>query len=305
MQVESFGSSRSDCGHMTGQAVPNQAWELAFFLSGHEDLAAQISARAVNRLRVAAAAQDKRRYYQPSLRVSQTDATRSKIILSETDLLQYLIYRESEFLLDALCQGRTNALPQSRDLTEELLIHYVKHLVMLTVSRNSFHVMIGISRVLHNYSTTEAILLYHLVTQNQERAKDESYWRARKGQLIRALKTRFGSVLTVVRGRSGEERIQAQADTTKYQTLVDDCLRRFTPWSTSCLVSENFTPQCNSAPTQMFDSHDDNARNQIKIARMHALIHPACFARLTSTLGLAAPHTQLEIPQFDLSALST
>ncbi|MFN8000783.1 MAG: hypothetical protein U0X75_07185 [Acidobacteriota bacterium] len=65
-------------------------------------------------------------------------------------------------MLDALCQGKTNTLPQSRDVTEELLVHYVKHLVMLTVSRNSFHVTIGISRVLHNYSTTEAILLYHL-----------------------------------------------------------------------------------------------------------------------------------------------
>jgi hypothetical protein len=78
--------------------------------------------------------------------------------------------------------------------------------VSITLMRNSFHVTLGVSRLLYNYTTAESMELYDLIMQDPERTKDDAYWREHKARLMKELKDRFGQLLAVVSGSRGEER---------------------------------------------------------------------------------------------------
>jgi hypothetical protein len=163
--------------------------------------------------------------------------------------------------------------------------------------RNSFHVALGVSRLLYNYTTAESMKLYDLIMQNPERAKDDAYWRERKARLRRELKDRFGQRLAVVRGTHGEKRFQARGDSARYLGLVRQCLQMFTPWDTPCpLLGAGPTPGEIEAFT--FRGSDPDEEHQIEVARMHAVIHPDCYERLVAGLGLDSPARRLEIPKF-------
>jgi hypothetical protein len=217
---------------------------------------------------------------------------RTKVCLSELHLLQRLVYVESE------PHEQQEEQRQSATIDEERLItRYIKHLINITLMRNSFHVALGVSRLLYNYTTAESMKLYDLIMQNPERAKDDAYWRERKARLRRELKDRFGQRLAVVRGTHGEKRFQARGDSARYLGLVRQCLQMFTPWDTPCpLLGAGPTPGEIEAFT--FRGSDPDEEHQIEVARMHAVIHPDCYERLVAGLGLDSPARRLEIPKF-------
>ena len=68
-----------------------RAFRLGYFLHGDRKTAVQITARAMNKLRLAATAQSKRLYYRLTGRADARKA-RSKVSLSEPQLLQRLVY---------------------------------------------------------------------------------------------------------------------------------------------------------------------------------------------------------------------
>jgi hypothetical protein len=217
---------------------------------------------------------------------------RTKVSLSEFHLLQRLVYIESEQ------NERQEEQRQNAAIDEEsLIIRYIKYLINIALMRNSFHVTLGVSRLLYNYTTAESMELYDLIMQDPERAKDDAYWRERKARLMRELKERFGQRLVVVRGPHGEERFQAREDSARYLGLVKRCLLMFTPWDTPCPL-----PGESPAPAKIealaFRGTDPDEEHKFEVARMHAVIHPDCYERLVEGLGLESPTRRLEIPKF-------
>jgi hypothetical protein len=277
-------------------AALRRAFRLAFFIHGDRELAVRIVTEALSKLDAAAAAQSKRSYYRTGGRSrasgSKVISPRTKVSLSELHLLQRLVYVESEQ------HERQEEQRQSAMIDEESLItRYIKHLISITMMRNSFHVTLGVSRLLYSYTTAESMKLYELIMQNPERAKDDAYWRERKARLKRELKDRFGQSLAVVRGPRGEERFQTREDSVRHLGLVKQCLQMFTPWDTPCPLP-GVSPTPGEIVALTFHGSDPDEEHKIEIARMHAMIHPDCYERLVAGLGLDSSARRLEIPAF-------
>jgi hypothetical protein len=277
-------------------AMLRRAFRLARFIHGDRELAVRIAIAAMSKLNASAAAQAKRSYYKTGGRSrplgSKVISPRTKVCLSELHLLQRLVYVESE------PHERQQEQRQSATIDEESLItRYIKHLISITLMRNSFHVTLGVSRLLYNYTTAEGMKLYDLIMQNPERSKDDAYWRERKARLRRELKDRFGQSIAVVRGHHGEERFQKREDSARYLGLVKQCLQMFTPWDTPCPLS-GAGPAPGEIEALTFSGSDPDEEHQIEVARMHVVIHPDCYERLVAGLGLDSPARRLEVPKF-------
>lgn len=262
------------------------AYQLAYFIHGDPIIAKRIAFAALEKLDTAILAQDKRLYYS---------GKRNKVSMPELHLLQRLVYAESE--------GEERRREQQGAITERALLkHFIKHLVKLTVRRNSLHVAVGLSRLLHHYTTTEAMALYSLILQDPARVAAEDYFRSRKKMLLAELKTRFGDLLATTRGPRGEERFVTHEQPQPFIALVRECLLTFTPWRTPCPLPERFDPANGNAPLLSFAGSDPDEEHAIEINRMHALLHPPCLANLTEALQQAAPDEQLAIPRFFMTS---
>ncbi len=269
----------------------NRAYQLAYFIHGDKITATQIVTSAVALLEVAATAQDKRLYYTPTGRTLARKA-RTKVSMSEVHLLQRLIYIESEPYEKN--REQTDALLDE----EDMITHFIKHLVKITVKRNSFYVALGLSRLLHNYSTAETQEIYNVVVQDPERVKDDYYYRSRKAQLMRELKARFTDFLQCVKGHRGEEKFQAMDSADSFAEYVKDCLRMFTPWATPCLMPAQFDGFNDMLGHLSFKDADPDEEHRIEVNRLHTLLHAECFSRLIKGIGYDSPELKLQIPQF-------
>ncbi len=270
-----------------------RAFELAYFIHGDKGVALRIAAEALAKLEVVAAAQDKRLYYRPVGRASRANGERfrNKVSVSDLPLLQRLVYVESE----PHERRDEEASPPTPD-EEDMLIRYIKHLAQITTRRNSFHVTLGLSRLLYNYSTAETMELHRVVAQDADRVREDSHYRARKAQLMKELKERFGDRLTVIRGPRGEERFQTE-DCDRAD-LARECLRMFTPWDTDCEIPDRFDPFVEEIAALSFKGDDPDEEHEIEVKRFHAAMHPDCFERLTASLNFAPPGERLATPSF-------
>jgi hypothetical protein len=262
----------------------SRAFQLAYFILREIQAALFATREAVSALDVTLVRQDKRVHYLPS--------HRTKVSLGEWQMLQRLVYFASE---PEERRQEEHGVPE-----ESLVTHYIKHLVYITGRRNSFFVALGLSRLLHNYTTAETAQIHELVAQNPDRGRDDSYYRRRKAQLMRELQERFGALLAVHRGARGEERFQALPDTQSYMARVRECLREFTPWETYCNLPTSFDPHTDELPSLCFRGDDPDGEHEVEIRRIHALLHPDCFERLLTALRLDGPAKRLEVPEFQL-----
>ncbi len=270
-----------------------RAYRLAFFIHGEKAVALQVVSEALAKLETAAAAQDKRLYYIP-----KSDRSRTKTSAKEPHLLQRLVYAESEpYEREA----------EKRFLTEEpneeeMIIHFIKHLVRITLKRNSFYVTLGLSRLLHHYSTAETMELYNVLVQDPDRGRDDYYYRSRKKQLMQELKDRFGEMLRISKGARGEERFVADECADQHAELVAECLRQFTPWNTGCALPERIDPRSEEIEAFVFCGDDPDQEAATEINRFHAVLHPDCYSRLLSSLALPAPADRLSVPHFSMAS---
>jgi hypothetical protein len=261
-----------------------RAFQLAYFILREEQAALRATREAVSALDVTLVRQDKRIHYLPG--------HRTKVSLGELQMLQRLVYFVSE---------EEERRQEERGVTEASLVtRYLKHLVYITVCRNSFFVALGLGRLLHNYTTPETARIHELVTQDPDRGRDDSYYRRRKSQLMRELQERFGALLAMRRGARGEERFQALPDVRGHLARVIECLREFTPWETRCDLPASFDPDTDELLSLRFRGGDPDGEHEVEIRRFHALLHPDCFERLLAALRLDAPAERLELPQFQL-----
>lgn len=288
------------------EEVLNKAYRLAYFLHQDKSLAIRIVAAATLKLNVAMAVQSKRLYYIPVGRFSRgesrrTDGIRNKALLSDLHLLQRLIYGESEPYERqkerAAQAGPPGVRADGDPATEEdLLVYFVKHLVRITTKRNAFYVTLGVSRLLHSYSTLETMELYNAVIGEPERVKDDYYYRSRKAVLMQEMYQRFGQLIRACRQRRGEERFETQQGSNEQRSLVRECLRLFTPWDTHCPVPSDFDPfKTIIGPLTSKSGADEN---RIEVNRIHAVLHPDCFARLVAAFGYGSPGERVELPRF-------
>jgi hypothetical protein len=261
-----------------------RAFQLAYFILREEQAALFATREAVSALDVTLVRQDKRVHYLP--------IHRTKVSLGEWQMLQRLVYFASE---------PEERRQEAQGVSEDALVaHYIKHLVYITGCRNSFFVALGLSRLLHNYTTAETAQIHELVAQDPDRGRDDSYYRRRKAQLMGELQERFGALLAVQRGARGEERFQSLPDAQGYVAWVKDCMLEFTPWETRCTLPASFDPHADELPSLRFRGNDPDGEHEVEIRRLHALLHPDCFERLLAALRLDAPAERLEVPEFQL-----
>jgi hypothetical protein len=282
--------------------LTNRAFQLAYFLHGERTTAIEIAARALNKLQLAATAQGRRLYYRLTGRPDARKA-RSKVSLGEPHLLQRLVYVESEQferLREAAAQatGSNGAIPIRQS---DLVVFFIKHLVRITTKRNSFYVTLGLSRLLYNYSTAETMEIYNLVIQDPDRVHDDYYYRSRKVLLLKELKERFGELVEVAKGPRGEQRWRAAKDSSQHASLVRECLHWFTPWATPCAVPEALDPFNDTIDQLTFQGRLPDEEHEVEVNRIHAALHPECFARLAAAHQLERPEAKLELPHFFLN----
>lgn len=275
----------------------NQAFHLAHYIYDDREVAVRIMMAAMSDLDVAAAAQDKRRYYSLSGRGAQSEKSRTKISLSESHLLQRLVYVESEPY--EIQQERSAGAPSLSEQT--MVIRFIKHLVKITLKRNSFYVTLGVSRLLFNYATGETAGIYCVVVQDPDRARDDDSCRRCKKRLMDELKERFGKLLEARRGRRGEDRFVTHEDSTRYIQPVRDALERFTPWETLCHVPPNFDATGDEIAQFAFHGENPDDEHGVEINRVHAILHPDCYGKLLAGLRLDPADARLAVPKFALT----
>jgi hypothetical protein len=288
------------------EEVLNKAYRLAYFLHQDKGMAIRIVAAAMLKLNVAMAVQSKRLYYIPVGRFSRVESRRSggirnKALFSDLHLLQRLIYGESEPYerqKELAAQAGSPGVHADGDPAREddLLVYFIKHLVRITTKRNAFYVTLGVSRLLHSYSTLETMEIYNAVIGEPERVKDDYYYRSRKAVLMHEMYQRFGQLIRACRQRRGEERFETQEGSSEQRSLMRECLRLFTPWDTQCPVPRDFDPLKTVIARLTSKSSDDE--NEIEVSRIHAVLHPDCFRTLVAAFGYRPPEERMELPRF-------
>jgi len=273
------------------------AFELAYFIHPDTGTALRIATDALANLEFALQAQDKRLYYSPVgqffSRQHSSLKLRNRVRVSDLHLLQRLVYIESE------AHERDHEMSGRRGATrEDLIIRFIKHVVKITIRRNSFYVALGFSRLLHSYSTPETMDIYNLLIQDPSRMKHDSYYRTCKKQLMRELKQRFGPALKTVTAARGEERFETEQDPASLAALARKALAMFTPWNTGCLIPESLDASEDSLSGLRFEGDDPDKEHPIEINRIHSIIEPVCYARIIKALGLQAPEQRLALPKF-------
>jgi hypothetical protein len=275
----------------------DKAFSLAFFIHGDKETAVRIVVAAMTKLEVALTAQYKRLYYQPTGRMPERrhgpEGLRNKVSFSDLQLLQRLIFIESETY-----EKERERLGRAACREEDMVRFFIKHLVRITTRRNSFYVTLGISRLLYNFSTTEAMEIYNLLIQDPDRVKDDYYFRSRKAQLMIEIKDRFGDLIRVCVGPRGEKRFHSGVPSERLSALVTQCLAFFTPWDTKCVIPKTLDPSTRLIvrPAGQAVREEDH----LELERIHAVLHPDCLSQVTRTLGLDQPSDRLRIPYFDL-----
>ena len=279
-----------------------RAFELAYFIHPYTNIAVGVAESAMHKLEHSFGRQGRRAVYMPSGRRQGNETPprviRTKVSLREEHLLQVLVYAESEPWESSSEQG-----VGSHHVTEEdMVIRFIKHLVQITVRRNSFYVTLGLGRLLYEYNTSQVRQMYDVLMQDHARFRDNSYLRRQKNLLIQELLHRFNRMIRTITTSQREERFQTQPTTAPLLQLVRECLIRFTPWDTACVFPEKDFDPVGKIRALSFTGSNPDDEAPVEITRIHTITHPDCFVRLATSLGFPAPDDALAVPRFFISA---
>jgi hypothetical protein len=264
-----------------------RGFQLAYFIFPERPQALRILSEAVNKLKTQRGRETRRSYWRDKYLKGRI----TRITREEADMLQWLIFYESD--------SHEKEQEGSRQATREsMVLRYIKSLVRMTSAMSSFHVNVGLHRLLHNYSTLEAQRVYESVTDRYLGADE---YRRAKSVLMSKLEERFGALLKTSRTQHGEVRFESSDQQAQWTALVDLCLKAFTPWSTcgDCPVPVNFDGQEQRLPSQLSGAgRVDTDQNRIETNRCHAFIDPVCYGRLVRALAIEPPTSKLDLPRF-------
>jgi hypothetical protein len=264
--------------------VLESGFQLAYFIIPDRSSAIDILVRALDKVRVQSRRETKRLYW----RDKHSERPVRRMVRNDLDMLQWLILFESERNERAQERTRNVAL-------QGMVVRYIKHLVQITTALSSFYVNIGLTRLLYNYSTTEAQRAYELL-MNRYLGADE--YRRAKATLLKKIAERFGDFVRITRVEHGELRLEPLHDQMPWVGLVDSCLRVFTPWSTRRFSSQFAAVDGDKAKLIAAVEVD---RNDIELKCCHIFIEPQCFRQLLRELAFEPPAAKLALPRFDMS----
>jgi hypothetical protein len=276
------GGDEPELRRLTEHATLDRALRLAhsIYLFRERDRATALGIvwEAVRSVRVRLRAQSEADRHGPR--------TPTKVRWDTLQWLQVLIYLKSE------AHERRQEIDDAASLTQrDMIVRYVKHLILATGQRNSFHIALGLTRLLYGYTTAEAMSIYDLIFQDPDVStkKADAYYRGRKNRLIEELAARFGKMLRIDEDARGGKRFRAQPDSLPFVDLIVEYLSRFTPWGVSCAL-----------PAKLDTWTSVHSLKGSQQSQIHTLIHPACFSRIVAALKLDPPEKRLRLPLFFL-----
>ena len=267
---------------MTDDVRLNQAFQLAHSIYRYQESGRQIALEIVREawsgVEVRLVAQGEADRHEPQ--------NPTKVRWNNAQWFQILIYYKSE-----IYERQQEAQAPSSLTEEDMIIRYVKHLVLTTGRRNSFHIALGLSRLLYDYRAGESMAIYDLVFQDPDHStrKADAYYRARKNKLIKELAKRFQRFLKISEGVRGEKKFERRDESSQFGSLVNYYLTLFTPWETECELPKQLTTW---TPVQALQASQGS--------QIHSLIHPLCFSRIIEALKLEPPEGRLALPRFFL-----
>lgn len=259
-------------------------FQLAYFLAPDRLGALAILTRALEKLRVQTRRELKRLYW----RDKHTEKPIRRIARGDVDMLQWLVMFEAE--QNERAQERVGTVS-----TVGMAIRYIKHVVQITTALSSFYVNIALTRVLHNYSTSEAQHVYERLTA---RFLGPDEYRRAKSALMDKITKRFGDFVKIARVDHGELRFEISDQQQELAEVTAVCLKAFTPWSTRASCAQFISP--NGGGVKLESPYQDTKadQNEIELRCCHILIEPTCYGQLMEDLAFDPPETKLALPRF-------
>jgi hypothetical protein len=267
-----------------------KGFQLAYFLYPDRTIAVQVLRNAMSKLSAQRSREEKRAYWRDKYMKRKI----TRVVRNDGDMLQWLIYCES-----AHYEKQQELMGQQTE--RDMVVRYIKHLVQVTTAMSSFYVSVGLQRLLRNYSTSEAQRTYECLADHYPGAEE---YRRIKGVLMKGLEARFPALLKTGRSNHGELRFETYDTQEDWADLVDDCLRVFSPWSTTPVCSRvaNLSTSKNPISMQLFGHPRHTAHSDvIEAYRSHMFIDPGCYHWLAERLRLDPPWKRLAVPRFYLS----
>ena len=272
----------------TKTAAPREllqlGFELAHFLVPDRSSAIDILTRALEKLGLCSHREMKRLYWRdkhdrrPVRRLARTDV----------DMLQWLILSESEH--EQRAQEAVGAVSPVR-----MTIHYIKYMVQITTALSSFYVNVGITRLLHSYSTSEAQRVYERLTS---RFLGPDEYRRAKSVLMDKMSQRFAGFVKIARVDHGELRFETSDQQQESAGTAADCLKAFTPWSHRAACAQFMTASGGEMKLKPPYQDARTDQNEIELRCCHILIEPTCYSQLMEDLAYDQPETRLALPRF-------
>ncbi len=278
LPVRNWDATKSDAP----AELLQRGFELAYFLIPDRATAIDILTRALEKIRARSRREMKRLYW----RDKHAERPVRRIARSDKDMLQWLIMFEAE--QDERAQERTGSISSG-----DMAIRYIKHLIQITTALSSFYVNVGVSRLLHNYSTSEAQRVYEMLTS---RFLGPDEYRRAKSALMDKMSERFAGFLKIARVDHGELRFETSENQERWVDAVSDSLNAFTPWSTQGQCAEFVSVNGNTKLKAAQKTAD--AQNESELRCCHILIDPTCYDQLMKDLAFDAPETRLALPRF-------
>ena len=275
------------------------AFELAYWIHPNKEIALFVAEDALDSLPSVLGRQRKNRRPSEHLRGffkwgERTRPIRKTLALNEAQMLQWLVYKESE-----LWERQTERGDGPYHATEEdLIVRYVKYLIFNTVRRGPFYVTLAVGSLLRQFDRRETRLFYDVLTQSDlARMKDANYVGKQRLELLDQVSNRFTG-LTEIRKNPGEEKhFVLRPKTQRVVEIVNECLHRFTPWQTTCVLQRDFDvtdiPELSCSESNLNEDEEEI----IAMNRTHTALHPRCFSLFCD--GLAKHVRSLPIGDFD------
>jgi hypothetical protein len=260
-----------------------KGFELAYFLIPDRVIAIDILTRALEKIRARSRREMKRLYW----RDKHAERPVRRIARSDLDMLQWLIMFESE--QDERAQEKAGSISSAN-----MAIRYIKYLVQITTALSSFYVNLGVTRLLHNYSTSDAQRAYEMLTS---RFLGPDEYRRAKSALMDKMSERFAGFLKIARVDHGELRFETSDNQERWVHAVSDSLNVFTPWSTQGHCAQYVSVNGNTRLKAAQKSADTD-QNESELRCCHILIDPTCYDQLMKDLAFDAPETRLALPRF-------
>src|SRR5438270_686434 len=174
-----------------------RAFELAYSIHVNKDVAFFVAEDALDGLATMFGRQEKNRRPAERLRGflkwgERTRPVRKTVRLSEEQMLQWLVYKQSEPWERQTERGEGLYLPTE----EDMIVRYLEHLVFLTLRRGSFYVTLVVGALLHQFNRRETRLFYDILTQNDPaRMKDTGYIGKQRLEMLEKISQRFGKMI--------------------------------------------------------------------------------------------------------------